>query len=97
MRRALEQRDGGCAFPGCECPAVWSAAHHIEHWAHGGVTSLGSLVLLCTRHHGVVHDGESSITMEHDGFPLFHPPRSVCGGPRRNLLHRPDLVAQAVS
>ncbi|MBV9919740.1 MAG: HNH endonuclease, partial [Pseudonocardia sp.] len=77
--------------------AAWTAAHHIKHWAHGGATALGNLVLLCTGHHGVVHDGEWSITMEEDGFPLFHPPPWVCGDPRRNLLHRPDLLAQAVS
>ncbi|GAA4556466.1 hypothetical protein GCM10023175_58760 [Pseudonocardia xishanensis] len=40
LRRALAVRDGGCAFPGCGIPARWTDAHHIQHWAHGGETTL---------------------------------------------------------
>jgi hypothetical protein len=95
MRRALAQRDGGCAFPGCECPAQWADAHHIVFWGRGGITALENLVLLCPRHHTVIHREEWRITMEPDGFPLFHPPPWIPGGPRRNSLHRPDLAGTA--
>jgi len=44
IRRALELRDGGCAFPGCDRPPPWCAAHHIQHWADGGMTALPNLV-----------------------------------------------------
>jgi hypothetical protein len=27
------------------------------HWANGGATSLGNLVLLCRRHHRLLHEG----------------------------------------
>lgn len=54
MRRALRSRDGGCRFPAC--PARRVDAHHIRHWAHGGETSLRNLVLLCRRHHRLVHE-----------------------------------------
>jgi hypothetical protein len=91
-RRALAQRDRGCAFPGCECPAQWADAHHIVFWRRFGVTALDNLVLLCRRHHTVIHLEEWTVTMEPDGFPLFHPPPWITGGPRRNPLHRPDLV-----
>jgi hypothetical protein len=59
MRRALVMRDGGCRFPGCDRPPAWSDAHHVVHWASGGPTALSNLVLLCRRHHRMVHAGFS--------------------------------------
>src|SRR6266566_2063660 len=31
--------------------------HHVVHWIHGGPTDLDNLVLLCRRHHRMVHEG----------------------------------------
>src|SRR5439155_22998751 len=45
LRRALAVRDGGCRFPGCDRPPGGCRAHHIRHWADGGPTALGNLVL----------------------------------------------------
>jgi hypothetical protein len=56
IRRALQRRDGGCRFPGCSC-SRFVDAHHIVHWADGGETSMDNLVLLCRRHHRLVHEG----------------------------------------
>ncbi len=58
MRRAVELRDGGCAWPGCTAPVSWCDAHHIVHWADGGETKLSNLMLLCRRHHVAVHAGK---------------------------------------
>lgn len=55
MRRALDARDGGCVFPGCEAPAGWCDAHHVIHYAANGTTTTSNLALLCRRHHGIVH------------------------------------------
>jgi Domain of unknown function (DUF222) len=57
LRRALNLRDGGCRFAGCDRPASWCDAHHIRHWAHGGDTSLANTVLLCQYHHSLIHEG----------------------------------------
>ncbi len=56
LRRALDLRDGGCTYPGCDVPTRWCEAHHIVHWAHGGKTELSNLRLLCRPHHRVEHD-----------------------------------------
>lgn len=55
MRRALDLRDEGCTHPGCDVPARWCDAHHLEHWVDGGATSLVNLRLLCRRHHRDAH------------------------------------------
>jgi hypothetical protein len=60
LRRALTARDRGCRFPGCENHRFVDA-HHIQHWARGGDTALKNLVLLCRRHHRLVHEGGYSI------------------------------------
>jgi hypothetical protein len=57
MRRALQARDGGCRFPGCDRPAPWCDAHHLIHWADGGPTSLDNLILTCRHHHTLLHQG----------------------------------------
>jgi hypothetical protein len=71
LRRALASRDRHCVFPGCS--ARRCDAHHVEHWAGGGRTSLDNLVLLCRRHHTLVHDGGISVEA-HDGEMVFRRP-----------------------
>jgi predicted secreted protein len=53
--RAVAVRDGGCRFPGCDRKIAWCDAHHIHYWRHHGPTDLDNLVLLCNRHHHLVH------------------------------------------
>ena len=56
LRRALRTRDRGCRFPGCENRRFLDA-HHVHHWAKGGETTADNLLLLCRRHHRLVHEG----------------------------------------
>jgi hypothetical protein len=56
IRRFLKARDDGCRFPGCT-HRRFTDAHHIEHWADGGETSVENLVMLCRHHHRLVHEG----------------------------------------
>lgn len=74
LRRALVLRDRHCAFPGCDRPAGWCEAHHVQHWSKDGVTALDNLVLLCGHHHRTVHDRGWSIRFGPDGRPRFGPP-----------------------
>ena len=68
LRRALEFRDRHCQYPGCTRPASWSDAHHMHSWIDGGPTSLANLVLLCRRHHTLVHEGGYKIHRDTDGL-----------------------------
>ncbi len=54
IRAALELRDGGCVFPGCDKPPQDCHAHHITPWWAGGLTALSNLVLVCAHHHGII-------------------------------------------
>lgn len=73
MRRALLLRDKGCRFPGCHCTR-YVDGHHIQHWADGGATSLQNLVLLCRKHHRLVHEGGFSVTRSDSGELAFARP-----------------------
>jgi hypothetical protein len=52
---ALAARDRHCRYPGCDRPASWCDAHHVWWWSRGGPTDLTNLVLLCNRHHHLLH------------------------------------------
>jgi hypothetical protein len=70
IRRAIKRRDNGCRFPGCTC-SKFVDAHHIQHWADGGETSMDNLVLLCRRHHRLVHEGGFGVQALPDGEIWF--------------------------
>ena len=85
IRRALEERDRGCRFPGCGCG--FTEAHHVKHWADGGETSLGNTLLLCRRHHRAVHEGRVKVSVNGDGTVLFFTPKG------RMLVDAPGMPA----
>ena len=74
MRRALVARDKRCRFPGCDIPAAWTDAHHIRHWADGGPTKLWNLILMCRRHHRLVHEGGWQLVRAGDNLLQAVPP-----------------------
>ncbi len=101
IRRALIARDRTCTFPGCTHER-WIDAHHIQHWADGGDTSLDNLILLCGHHHRLVHEGGFSVATRRDGSRYFARPdgRPVeVGDPhtnRRNTKETDDEQADEV-
>ncbi len=82
-RKALNVRDGGCTWPGCERPASWTSGHHLKHWIHGGTNEPPNLTLLCYRHHWLVHEGSWQIVRGDDGRMLTIPPTVTFGPPAR--------------
>jgi hypothetical protein len=74
LRRAVVVRDRHCRFPGCDRPQAWCDAHHVVHWADGGSTALQNLILLCRRHHRMVHERRGFRLELMDGRPVFRGP-----------------------
>lgn len=106
QRRALAERDGGCAFPGCDRPPHWTEAHHVRWWSRDrGPSDLDNGILLCRFHHLLVHRGWR--IERRDGRFWFIPPahldpsrrprpgRSVLG-PGGRERRRPDRAADVV-
>jgi hypothetical protein len=70
LRRALQARQRGCRYPRCE-RTRFVDAHHVQHWSSGGETNLQNLVLLCRRHHRLVHEHGYTLSLDPDGTPHF--------------------------
>jgi hypothetical protein len=72
---ALIARDRHCAFPGCTRMPLACDAHHITHWADGGLTALSNLVMLCRHHHTLIHQTPWIVKIDEDtGQPVWTPP-----------------------
>ncbi len=68
LKKQLLLGQNTCSIDGCITPAKWCDVHHIQHWAHGGKTSLDNLVLLCRRHHSMTHFDEKFIKLTEGKF-----------------------------
>jgi hypothetical protein len=69
--RALHKRTGGrCQYPGCTATRELQAHHMLEAPACDGATELANLILLCSRHHKILHDHHirASGSAEHPAF-----------------------------
>ncbi len=85
IKRALLSRDRACCgWPGCTRRHSLQA-HHLEHWAEGGETSLSNLVLLCPLHHKLVHEAGFGMTRRPDG-------RLCCTRPDGRILEQPPAA-----
>lgn len=67
MRAALNARDGGCVYPGCDRPPSWCEAHHAIHYLHGGRTALDYLASTCEHHHRWLHKTGATLIRSRDG------------------------------
>ncbi len=92
---ALRERDAGCRFPGCT-NRRWVDAHHILPWALGGRTEPENLVLLCRRHHRLVHEGGYSLTGNANETLAFRDPRGklLANSPQPPPGSHRELVAR---
>jgi hypothetical protein len=43
----------------------------VRHWSRGGESNLDNLVLLCHRHHRLVHEHGYTISLDEDGSTQF--------------------------
>jgi hypothetical protein len=82
LRKALKVRDKHCQWPGCERDASYCDGHHLVHWIDGGSTDLDNLVLLCRRHHRMVHEGHWQLIKTDEGQVVAIAPTVTFGLPR---------------
>ena len=92
IRRAVNIRDGGCIWPGCDRPPSGCEGHHRIFWGAGGETNERIIDLVCPFHHHLVHEGRWRLTVDENHTPWFHPPdaRPAFKGQRRGLHFRSD-------
>ena len=88
---ALALRDGGCRWQGCDRPASYCEAHHIDPYSQGGRTDIDRGILLCRFHHMNLHHGGWRITRDGKGEFLLHPP----GGREPVPLRAPLVLTYA--
>ena len=81
IRRAVQLRDRGCAWPRCGRPAAWCDVHHLQHKKDGGTTSVTNCVLLCQFHHDIcIHRLGWRLVLHPDGTTTAY-------GPDGQILH----------
>lgn len=91
---ALVLRDQHCTFPGCSRLPLACDAHHLVHWADGGVTALHNLILLCRWHHTLTHHSPWSVTLDPlTRRPVWTPPPQSGVRLRTRPEPRPHQVA----
>jgi hypothetical protein len=81
QRRALNVRDKGCVVVGCTAHWTRCEAHHLDHWSQGGGTDADVMVLLCSRHHHLGHEGRHDLVRDRRGRWRLRPPAPI--HPRR--------------
>jgi hypothetical protein len=72
--RAVQLRDGGCVFPGCDTPAAWTDLHHADAWGGGGHTDTDRMCGLCRRHHRLAHHPDWQLHLDPDGWTRWTRP-----------------------
>lgn len=88
QRRLLRERDHGCRFPGCG-NSRYVDAHHVVAWPDGGRTDMANLILLCNRHHRLLHHGAFAIEADGtEGFTFFDRFGRRIGPPGARARHR---------
>jgi hypothetical protein len=98
LRRVIEQRDGGCRYPGCS-QRRWVHVHHIEHREDGGLTVARNLCTLCPFHHRLHHQGAFSIEGDPEsasGLRFLDKWGDDIGPPRFGPVAPPALRAEPV-
>ena len=92
IRRAVQLRDRGCAWPRCGRPAAWCDVHHLQHKKDGGKTAVSDCVLLCQFHHDIcIHRRGWRLILHPDGTTTAYGPDGP-GAAQPLTTHHPRRV-----
>jgi len=104
LRELLGTVDGErCRFPACTRVRKLHA-HHVRLWSQNGTTDLANLLLLCSRHHSLVHAQGFQLQLRPDrsltvrtahGVPVPHHP-ALPWHPAEELDHNGQITAQTL-
>ena len=84
--------------PGCDRPIAWCDAHHVHFWRHLGLTELENLVLLCNRHHHLIHrHGWQLKLLPNADLEITYPDGTTQTTHPRGKPPRPKPLKQGVS
>jgi hypothetical protein len=83
LYNAIVLRDGGCRAGACDAPSSWCDVHHVQYWEHDGTTDIDNGVLLCRRHHRMVHKPGFHLKLLPDGTTELTTPTG------EHLVNRP--------
>ncbi len=90
QRTVLGALQEGCVADGCDRAPAWCEVHHPTPWSEGGCTDATGPqagVLLCGRHHHLVHSGGWTVVHAADHVPELVPPAGI-DPLRRPVRHR---------
>ena len=93
--RALQVRDQGCAWPGCDAPPAWcDVAHGEQAFADDGKLAPENAMLLCRRHHRRFDNGPRQVVIEGGTVFFPHLNASADSGPGAGSGHQqpPPIV-----
>jgi len=68
--RESQDRDRGCAYPGCTATR-FVEIHHLQRGEDGGGTDYDNLICLCPHHHDAHHAGVFTIAASHNAVIPF--------------------------
>jgi hypothetical protein len=73
MREAVMLHSPTCIFPGCDRPASWCQADHLQPWSTGGSTSTSNGGPTCAKHNLLRNQGYT-VWRDPDGvYHTYHP------------------------
>jgi hypothetical protein len=89
--RAVNLRDGGCVFPGCDTPASWTDTHHADVWGGGGHSDTDRMCGLCRHHHRLAHHPDWQLHLDPDGWTRWTRPdgHTIWGQRHQRQRHGP--------
>ncbi|WP_431231915.1 HNH endonuclease signature motif containing protein [Mycolicibacterium psychrotolerans] len=91
QRIMLHSKERGCTRPGCDAPGYLTEVHHVDEWAHGGLTNIDKLTLACPADHRLLDHGWKTRKLANGDTEWIPPPQlPLTAG--TNTYHHPERL-----